>query len=109
MLSYTPVGLVAHGVKSGISDFVDKNSLVEMTMEVEILDSQSKEVLLSMIVQRGQRKDKALDIDEDPASWGELMSLATGLGKRMGRRLNNARVAENERADCLAIPISAEE
>ena len=107
LVSFTPVGFVAHGVKSGVSDFVEKNTLVEMTLEGEVMDSQTGDLIVSMIIQRGQRKDKAKGLSEDLANWDDLMAIGTGLGKRFGCRLNNARVDESERIDCLAIPLTA--
>jgi len=109
VLSFTPVGFVAHGVKGKRSEFVNKNTLVEMTLEAEVLDSQSGDVLFAMILDRGQRKDKGQGIKEEAANWPELYGVATGLGRRMGCRLNNARLPEGERADCLKIPLSAGE
>ena len=108
LLSYTPVGAIAHAAMGAGDEFVEKNTLVEITLEMELLDSVSGEILAAAILQRGQRKDKAMDIDEEAAGWDELMAVATGLGKRLGCRLNNARVPEGEREDCVAIPITAE-
>lgn len=105
LLGYTPIGAVAGGIKGAVSDFVDKNTLVEMTLEVELQDSESGEVLGAAIMSRGQRKDRELDLEEEPADWERLDFAFHALGQRLGCRLNNTRVAEAERSDCLQIPL----
>jgi len=107
VLSFTPVGAVVHGAKGARSEFVDKNTLVEMTLEVEVLDSQSGDIVFAIILDRGQRKDKKKGLEKEAANWAELYGVATGLGRRLSCRLNNARLPEDERADCLRIPLSA--
>ena len=103
--SFTPVGAVAHAAKSGLSDFVDKNTLVDLRLEAELFDSVTGEVFIAMVIDRGQRKDKAAKIDEDSASWDELFAIGTSLGQRWVCRVNNARIDESERVDCTKIAI----
>ena len=61
----------------------------------------------AVVLSSGQRKDKVRDLDVDPATWDELFAATRGLGARLGCRLNNAHLPEDDRADCLAIPLSA--
>lgn len=105
VLSFTPVGAVAYAAKSGLSDFVDKNTLVDLRLEGELYDSVSKELFVALTLERGQRKDKKAKIDEDPATWEELFAIGNALGQRWACRLNNARVEESERVDCTQIKL----
>lgn len=105
VLTFTPVGAVGYAAKSGLSDFVDKNTLVDMRLEGELRDSLTGELHVAMTLERGQRKDKSAKIDEDPATWEELTAIGTALGQRFGCRLNNSRMAESERVDCAKIKI----
>jgi len=107
LMSFTPVGAVASAAKSARSEFIGKNTLVEMKLEAEMLDSTSGEVLFAVVLSTGQRKDKARDLDADPATWDELFAATQGLGARLGCRLNNAHLPEDGRADCLAISLDA--
>jgi len=105
LLSYTPVGAAATAVKNVASDFLDKNTLVEMTLEAEVLDSTTGKTLVAMVIQRGQRKDKAQHLKQDPATWEELRVITVALGARIGCRLDNARLPENQRMNCLDISL----
>jgi hypothetical protein len=106
VLSFTPVGAVAYAAKSGLSDFVDKNTLVDLRLEGELLDSMTGEVYVALTLERGQRKDKTTKTKEDPASWEELFAIGTALGERFTCRLNNTRTAESNRIDCTKIELS---
>lgn len=109
ILTFTPVGALVHAAKSGLSEFVDKNTLVDLRLEVELLDSVTSEVFIALTLERGQRKDKAAKISEDPASWEELFAIGTALGQRWVCRLNNARTVESERVDCTQIELGKTE
>jgi hypothetical protein len=109
LLSFTPVGAVAHAAKSGLSEFVDKNTLVDLKLEAELLDSVTGELFVAITLERGQRKDKAAKITEDPASWEELFAIGTALGQRFSCRLNNARVNVSYRKDCTLIKMGESE
>ena len=103
--SFTPVGALAHAAKSGMSDFVNKNTLVDLRLEAELYDSVTGEVFIAMAIDRGQRKDKATKTSEDPASWDELFAIGTALGQRWVCRVNNTRIDESKRVDCTKIAI----
>ena len=109
LLSFTPVGAVAHAAKSGLSDFVGKNTLVDLRLEGEMLDSVTGELFIAITLERGQRKDKAAKISQDPASWEELFAIGTALGHRFACRLNNARVNVSYRKDCTLIKMGESE
>lgn len=106
LLSYTPVGVVAHGVHDLASDVVDKTKLVEMVLEIEMQDSSTGEVLMAGILDRGHRKDKQANQRQEMAGWDAPGSVAEKLGRRLACRLDNARLEESKRADCVKlIPI----
>jgi hypothetical protein len=109
LLSFTPVGIVAHAAKSGLSDFVDKNKLVDLRLEAELLDSVTGELFVALTLERGQRKDKSAKISEDPATWEELFAIGTGLGQRFVCRLDNVRVNASYRKDCTLIKMGESE
>jgi len=96
LLGYTPIGLVAGAAKSAMtSDFTKKIDLKGLTMEMEILDSNSEEQLAALLETRSGKKD-------EPASWAELEALIAVYSQRVACRLDNARVAEDKRVDCLS-------
>ena len=70
-LSYTPIRAVAHAAKQAATDDIAKISLVEVTIEGEILDSVSGERIAAFVTQRGQRKDKKHKME--PSSWNERL------------------------------------
>jgi hypothetical protein len=109
LLSFTPVGVVAYAAKSGLSDFVDKNKLVDLRLEGELLDSVTGELFVALTLERGTRKDKVAKIKEDPSSWDELFTIGTALGQRFACRLNNTRVNESYRKDCTLIKMGESE
>jgi len=96
LLGYTPIGLVAGAAKSAMtSDFTKKIDLKGLTVEMEVLDSNSEEQLAALLETRSGKKD-------EPASWAELEALIAVYGQRVDCRLGNARVAEDKRVDCLS-------
>ncbi len=96
LLSYTPVGLVASAAKSALtSDFTKKIDLKELTIEMEVLDSSNGEQLAALLESRSGQK-------EEPASWAELEKLIAVYSQRVRCRLDNARVTEENRVDCLS-------
>ncbi len=104
LLSYTPVGIVAHGVSDLASDAVDKTTLVEMKIEAELLDTQSGDILFATVMDRGQRK--AHHVKEEEAEWDTPGKIAEVLGRRLACRMDNAKLPSEQRADCLkTIPV----
>jgi hypothetical protein len=96
LLSYTPVGVVVGVAKSALtSDLTKKIDLKGLTVEIEVLDSGSQlQLAAAMEVRTGSK--------QEPASWSELEELIGVYGERMRCRLNNARVAEENRVDCVS-------
>lgn len=106
LLSYTPVGIVAHGVSDMASDAVDKTNLIELKVEAEMRDSQSGDVLFAAILDRGHRKNKKEHQKEEQAGWDVPGAVSEKLGRRLACRLDNARLPTDKRVDCVkTIPI----
>ena len=103
-LSYTPIGAVAHAAKQAATDDLAKKiSLVEVSIEGEVQDSMSGEVLAAFINERGQRKDKKKKLEMEPSSWNELMGMLDMVGARIACRMDNARIDVSEWQDCIAL------
>lgn len=95
LLGYTPVGLVGGAVRSRRSDLMNKIDLRGLTIEMEVLDSNTEEQLAAIVEIRP-------GTEEAPASWEELDALLGVYSQRLGCRLDNARVAVEARVDCLS-------
>ena len=96
VLGYTPIGLVAGGVRgAATTDIAKKANLQDAMFEVEGFDSVSGERLVAVIDSLGAGK-------EDPASWEELEELALLYGRLLQCRMSNARLPEDARFNCLA-------
>ena len=97
VLGYTPVGAAAYGVKKQMSDVVDKTRAFDVTFEVEGSVAETGEVLFAMVFDMTEAGEEA--------KWEDGLLLAEGIGKRIGCRINNTRLAVGDRVDCTAIPI----
>ena len=106
---FTPAGLVVSGAMAAvIQDIWKKVDIVEMTIEAELVDSQSDEVLGAMLVKEGARKDKkAGQKKRDPVTWEEIDAMMQTFGSRLTCHMGNARLPEAQRADCRAIVMQA--
>jgi hypothetical protein len=96
LLGYTPIGFVAGAAKSALtSDITKKIDLKGLTMEMEVLGSNGKEQLAAVVEVRSGKKD-------EPASWAELEALIDVYSQRVVCNLDNARLAEENRVDCVS-------
>jgi hypothetical protein len=94
LFSYTPVGLVAGVAKSALtSDITKKIDLKGLVMEMEVLDSNSKQQLAAAVEVRSGSK-------EEPASWAELEAMIGVYAERMRCTLRNSYIVEEDRVDC---------
>ena len=106
LFSYTPVGMVAHGVSEIASDAIDKTTLVEMKVEVEMQETENGEVLFAAVLDRGHRRDKKAHQKEEEAGWEASGAIAEVLGRRLACRLDNTRLPAAQQVDCLkTIPV----
>jgi hypothetical protein len=97
VLGYTPVGAVAYGARNLASAAVDKARAYDVVFEFEATDSTTGEVLFAGVIDLGAAGNEV--------EFETALTLANGIGKRIGCRLNNARIAVADREDCVAIPL----
>ena len=96
ILGYTPIGLVGGAVVSAANtDIAKKAKLQDVVIEVEVMDSETGEVLVAAIDHRGEGR-------EEPSSWEELEQTFYLYGLLAHCRLSNPRLPEESRADCFA-------
>ena len=97
LLSYTPVGIVAHTAKSvATSDLMKKIDLVGGTVEMEILDSDTGEHFGSLVIKLAPPGEDS----SDEATWEHLLSNFDALSKQLICRIGNSRLVDAERSDC---------
>lgn len=97
LMGYTPVGAVAYGVKTQMTDIVDKTQAFDVVFELEGSDIETGEVYFAMVFDFKAEGVKAV--------WQNALELAEGIGERVGCRVKNASLAEGQRQDCMAIPL----
>lgn len=95
LLAYTPVGFVVNAGVKALQEFMDKYDVLDLSLQAEVQDSTSSEVLAAAVLNRGQSAggDKRIDFD--------VMVAATDLfADRLACRLDNAHVPAAKRIDC---------
>lgn len=104
ILSYSPLGQVVHySRQAAIKDLWKKIDIVEMTIELEMVDSATGEILAAGVDSSGHRKTKTEE--QDLVTWEELDAQMVTIGERMRCRMDNARRPAGDREDCTAILI----
>ena len=97
LLSYTPVGIVAHTAKSVVtSDLMKKIDLVGATVEMETVHSVTGENFGSLVLKYAPPGEDS----PDEATWENLLSNFDAIGKQYVCRLGNSRLPEAERSSC---------
>lgn len=99
-LAYTRVGHVAKVGSDALKETLDKVDIIEMTLEAEIADSQSGEVLAALVVERGARKRKAESQKEERMDMDEFRATIREYAERLRCRLDNASLPEGQWIDC---------
>ncbi len=108
ILTYTPVGMVVHATKSAaVRDLWKKIDIVEFSVEMEISDLVTSEVL-GMVESNQQGVRKQDDQDADPVSWQELDAFFETIGARIACKLSNSRLPESENIDCRSVFVEPE-
>ena len=98
VLTYTPVGAVVKAGTDALSETLEKVDIIEMSMEAELRDSQSGDILASMVIERGARKQKGQK--EDRLDMDEFRGTVQEYAARFACNLDNAKLAETQRIDC---------
>lgn len=95
VLGYTPIGFVVKAGADALKDMMDKYDIMNMTIQGELTDSQSNEVLAAVVAERGGgEKPVRMDFDQLDAQMKDF-------GSRLRCRLDNARVPASQQIDCL--------
>ena len=98
LMSFTPVGRVVKIGKDALSETLDKVDIIEITLEAELADSLSGEVLGAVVLDRGARKAKGQK--EQRMDMDELRATVQEYGGRLSCRLQNSRMPVSQRIDC---------
>ena len=95
LLAYTPVGFVVDvGVKA-LQDFMTKYDLLDMSLQIEVQDSASQQVIAAAVLQRGKTAGA-----NKPIPFDTLVAVTKEFGERFACRLDNGHVAAAQRIDC---------
>ena len=95
LLAYTPVGFVVQAGVKALQGFMTKYDLLDMSLQTEIQDSTSQQVLAAAVLQRGKTAGA-----KKPIPFDTLVAVTTELGERFACRLDNGHVAAAQRIDC---------
>ncbi len=115
VLTYTPIGAVSHAVGRALKDITGETEIQRMTVQAELLDSVTNEVLGATVMRRdvaspaaasapapaatpepvGQKKHKPERI-----GFEEFEAAAQEYSDRLACRIDNARRAPEARVDC---------
>ncbi len=91
IFSYTPIGALTHAAKRAMeNDFQKKISVIALSIELEVIDSQSGAILGQSVEQRGNT--------DEPTTWDEVNALMLSYGVRFTCRMDNTR--RNEQVNC---------
>jgi hypothetical protein len=101
ILTYTPVGRVAHIGAELVMDMMSKVDIIEMALQAELQDSESEEVLAAMVIKRGARKDKETGQKLERMDFDEFRAVLQEYGVRFSCRLENTKLPEPQRIDCM--------
>ena len=97
LLTYTPVGLVAHTAKNVVvSDAMKKVDLVGVTIEGESLNAETGEYLVSLLIKLAPPEKTT----SDQASWENTLHRFDSMGKQLDCRFRNKKLPESEKEDC---------
>ncbi len=101
ILSYTPTGVVMKLGADALRDMLSKIDIIEMALQAEMLDSQTEEVLAAIVIKRGARKDKEAGQKLVRIDFDEFRAIVQEYGARLACSLDNAKMPEAQRIDCL--------
>lgn len=97
LLSYTPVGLVAHTAKGlAVSDIMKKIDLVGVTVEMQSLNAATGENLGSLVMKFAPVGEGS----SDEATWENVLVNFDAVGQQVSCRYKNSKLPEAQRKDC---------
>lgn len=103
VMGYTPGGFIVQGTMQGMANDISKKVRLDyLTVEIEVLDSATGDVLIAGLISKGAEESTEKKKAE-VVQWEVLEAYLQNVGKRIECRLSNAKLPENEWADCLAI------
>jgi hypothetical protein len=100
LLAYTPIGAVAKAGADIVREMMDKVDIIEMALQLELVDSDTDEVLGAAIIKRGARKDKATGQKLVRIDFDEFREIVAEYGARIRCRFDNADLPESQWIDC---------
>ena len=95
LLGYTPIGAVVKFGADALKDMMEKYDIMNMTLQMEVVDSQTRAVFAQYVALRGGG-EKPVRIDFD-----KLNADMTQFGERLRCRLDNAHGPKDKQIDCL--------
>ncbi|MGI9285281.1 MAG: DUF3313 family protein [Pseudomonadales bacterium] len=102
LLAYTPIGVVVHtAAQAVIQDALKRIDIIEMSLEVEFVDSASGEIVAASVLQHGARKVKAKGQKEQRINFDSFKAIFDNYGYRIRCRLDNAKLPEADWVDCI--------
>ncbi len=101
IMAYTPTGEVLKAGTDAVRDMMSKVDIIEMALQMEMLDSQSGEVLGAVVIKRGARKDKKTGQKLERMDFGEFRAVVQEYGARLACQLDNSKMQESQRIDCV--------
>lgn len=98
LLAYTPIGFVVDTGIKALQNFMSKYNILDMSLQGELLDSQTQDLLGEFVVLRGKSADAA-----KPIPFDMLVAATDELSQRFACRLDNGRVPADQRIDCTDV------
>ena len=101
LTAYSPTGFLAHATVQGMTNDMAKKVRIDyLTIELEIMDSMTGEVLMAGVISKGREEE---DEKSEIVQWEVFDAFLQNLGRRIECRMSNARLPESDWEDCPAI------
>lgn len=107
-LSYTPIGVVAHGATNAGKEFMAKNDVHAGTIELEISNSSTGEVYIAAVLKEVQGRGESVG-KKDRYTFDSLKAAFASFATRARCQLDNAKNAGGAQQDCMALAAAAME
>ncbi len=101
LTAYSPTGFIAHATVQGLTKDLAKKVRIDcLTIELELADSMTGEVLLAGLISKGREEE---DEKSEIVQWEVFEAFLQNMGRRIECRLSNAKLPESDWEDCVAI------